>query len=102
MHICQTIEFLQKDFEEMYSSLKQRQYIDTITSQKLGPKKGKKNCFYIYIQDWSTIIISRINYTNFFYIYIQDWSTIIISRINYRINLILRTAHADTPSQVGA
>ena len=29
---CQTIEFLQKDFKEIYSSLKQRQYIDTITS----------------------------------------------------------------------
>ena len=29
---CQTIEFLQKDFKAMYSSLKQRQYIDTITS----------------------------------------------------------------------
>ena len=28
---CQTIEFLQKDFKKMYSSLKQRQYIDTIT-----------------------------------------------------------------------
>ena len=58
-------------------------------------KRGKTNCLYIYIQDWSPIIISRINYTNCFYIYIQDWSTIIISRINYRINLILRTAHAD-------
>ena len=29
---CQTIEFLQKDFKEIYISLKQRQYIDIITS----------------------------------------------------------------------
>ena len=32
LYLCQTIEFLQKDFKEIYSSLKQRQYIDTITS----------------------------------------------------------------------